>query len=295
MPSDFVPIVEISIGLATGVDRSMLQSMLAKLAADDDQFKSTDGANPDQLIVSGIDEIQLAQKTADLRLALGADITIGRPQVAFRETITCRAEGHYTHKKQSSGAGEFAGVKVVLEPQSPDTGSVCHVDISDTSLSSDYKEGIKAGIETALRHGVVQGFPVIGVAVRLIDGRYHDADSNAVAFAIAATAAVREALAKGSPVVLEPVVKVTIVTPSDCIDRIADDLNLRHGNIVAREERDGRLVLTATAPAMNLFGYMNALRSISNGRATYTIQFDHYAPLPAPDDPPFRPAVGMRA
>ena len=297
MARDFVPIIEIAISLTAGTDRSVLRSTLAKLAADDDQFKFTDGENTDQMVLSGIDEIQLAQKIEDLRLAPGVAITIGPPQIAFRETITCRAEVHYTHKKQSFGAGEFASVKLILEPPSPDIGFACHVDIGGTSsLPSDYNDGIKAGIETALRHGIVQGFPVIGVTVRLIDGRYHDIDSSAVAFAIAAAAAVKEALAAGSPIIIEPVMKVNVLAPRDCIDRIIDDLKVRRGSILAREVRNGGLVLlTATAPAINLFGYMNTLRSISNERATYTVQFDHYAPLPGPEDPPFRPAVGMRA
>jgi elongation factor G len=295
MAGEFIPVIDIVIGLPAEVDRSGLQSTLAKLAADDDQFTVTDGSNPGQTILSGIDEIQLTQKIEDLRLALDVDITIGPPQIAFRETITCRAEVHYTHKKQFFGKGEFSGVGLVLEPPRPDLGFVCHIETSGTSLPREYIDGIRAGIETALHHGVLQGFPVIGVTIRLIDGHYHDADSNVAAFTIAAAAAVREALAKGGPVILEPVMKIDVLTPTDCVDRIIDDLRRRRGSILAREVQDGGLLLSATAPAMNLFGYANTLRSITNGRATYTTQFDHYAPLPGPEDPPFRPTVGMRA
>jgi elongation factor G len=294
MTRDFVPIIEISIGLAPSVDRSVLQSALAKLAADDNQFRFADDVNNDKIILSGIDEVQLAKKIEDLR-ALGVDIAIGRPQIAFRETISCRAEAHYVHKKLlSSGAGEFAGVKLIVEPRL-DIGSACHVDIGGTSLPSEYNDGVEAGIETALRNGVLQGFLVTGVSVRLIDARYHDTDSNAAAFEIAAKAAVREALAAGSPVILEPVVRLSILTPSDCVDRTVADLEGRRGSIQSREVQGSVVVLVAIVAAVNLLGYMNALRSISNRRATYSVKFDHYAPLPGPEDPPFRPAIGMRA
>lgn len=294
MAEEFVPVIEIPVTSAANVDRALLMSALSSLAADDGQFRfALDNRSGDVLLV-GIDEPQLEQKIDALRHVPGAAIRIGAPQIAFRETIMRRAEVAYVHKKQFGGGGEFAKVKLLLEPHGLESGYACQFKASGNVLPDEYISGIKAGVATALSAGIVAGFPVIGVTATVVDGGFHDIDSTAGTFAIAATAAVRDAL-QGNAVILEPVVKAEVVTPEDCVERIVGDLESRLAHILDRGIRDGRSLIVATVRATNLLGYAKALRSISGGRATYGVRFDHYAPVSPPDDPPFRPAVGMRA
>jgi len=223
-------------------------------------------------------------------------VILGAPHVAFRERITQPAEVEYTHKKQSGGSGQFAIVKLHVEPNEPGKGYQFESKIAGGAVPKEYIPGVEKGIESVLSSGVVAGFPVVDVKVELIDVKYHDVDSSALAFEIAARAAFREALQKARSVLLEPIMKVEVVTPEDCIGSVIGDLNLRRGQIQGQDMRGNTTVISAMVPLMNMFGYVNNLRSMSRGRAAFTMQFDHYAPAPLPeDDPPFRPAIGMRA
>jgi elongation factor G len=295
MADEFVPVVEIPVKSAANVDRASLLSVLSNLAADDSQFRFALEDQTGDVLLVGIDELQLDQKIEALRRVRGAAISIDPPQIAFRETMMRRAEVAYTHKKLFGGAGEFAKVRLLLEPANPESGHACQFRTSDTVLPDEYVAGIKAGLEDAFAAGIVAGFPVIGVTATVVDGGFHELDSSAAAFAIAARGAVREALQAGDAVMLEPVMKADIVAPQDCVERIVSDLALRRAFVVSRDTREGHSVIVATVPATNMLGYAGSLRSMSGGRATYSVRFDHYAPVSPPDDPRFRPAAAMRA
>jgi elongation factor G len=295
MADEFVPVIEIPVKSAANIDRASLLSALSRLTADDVQFRFVLNDQTGDVLLAGIDELQLDQKIDALRRVPGAAISIGAPQIAFRETMMRRAEVAYTHKKLFGSAGEFAKVKLALEPAGPESGYACQFKTASAVLPDEYVAGIKAGVETALGAGIVAGFPVIGVAATVVDGGFHELDSSAAAFTIAARGAVREALQAGNAVVLEPVVKVEVVAPEDCVERIIGDLATRRAFVVSRDKREGQSVIVATVPATNMLGYAGSLRSMSGGRATYGVQFDHYAPVSPPDDPRFQPAAAMRA
>jgi elongation factor G len=315
-PKDFVPIIEIPIEPLNSADRSKLLSALSELSAEDPQFRFSvfgqENENPlfrltvsgqetdailgpaNHVVLTGIDERQLDGKINALRSTYGIGFRLGAPQIAYRETIMQRSEIDYTHKKQVSGRGEFARVRIALEPPGPDSGYTCHVGTIGSSLPNEWASGIKKGMETGLLSGLLAGFPLIGVTATLVDSAFHDTDSSFAAFEIAARNAVREGIHKARPVMLEPIMKVEVLTPEDCAGPIADDLRLRRGHPETRANGDAGLAIVAEVPAANMFGYFNSLRAISNGRASHTAHFDHYSPAGPFDDPPFAPAIGMR-
>jgi elongation factor G len=289
-------LVEIAIEPKSKADWEKLGIALVKLAAEDPTFGVSIDHESGQTILKGVNELHLDAKLDVLRRTYNIDARVGAPQVAFRERITQPAEVEYTHKKQSGGSGQFAVVKLRVEPNEPGKGYQFESKIAGGAVPKEYIPGVEKGIESVLSSGVVAGFPVVDVKVELIDGKYHDVDSSALAFEIAARAAFREALQKARSVLLEPIMKVEVVTPEDCISSVIGDLNLRRGQIQGQDMRGNATVIKAMVPLMNMFGYVNNLRSMSRGRAAFTMQFDHYAPAPLPeDDPPFRPAIGMRA
>jgi elongation factor G len=289
-------LVEVAIEAKSKADGEKLGVALAKLAAEDPSFRVTTDQESGQTILKGMGELHLASKIDILRRTYKVDANIGAPQVAFRERITQRVEVEYTYKKVLGPKGDFAGVKFIVEPNEPGKGYAFESKIGDGAMK-EYIPGIEKGLEGVLSAGVVAGFPVMDVKVQLVDAKYHDVDSSPRAFEIASRAAFREALQKGKSVLLEPITKVEVVTPEDCTGSVIGDLNLRRGHILGQDMRGNANVINAMVPLMNMFGYVNNLRSMSQGRATFTMQFDHYAPaLPLPeDDPPFRPAIGMRA
>jgi elongation factor G len=242
-------------------------------------------------------ELHLDIKVDILKRTYKVDANIGAPQVAFRERPTKRVEHNYVHKKQSGGSGQFAAVTIVVEPNEAGKGYEFESKIVGGAVPKEYIPGVEKGLESVLTSGVVAGFPVVDVKVELIDGKYHDVDSSALAFEIASRAAFREALQKAKSVLLEPIMKVEVVTPEDYTGSVIGDLHLRRGQIQSREMRGNTAVINARTPLMDMFGYANALRVMSEGRAAFTMQFDCYAPAPPfpDDDPPFRPAIGMRA
>jgi elongation factor G len=225
-------------------------------------------------------ELHLDIKVDILKRSYKVEANIGAPQVAYREKITRKVTKDYVHKKQTGGSGQFARVKIVAEPLPPGTGFVFENEVVGGTVPKEYVPGVEKGLESVLGSGVLAGFPVVDLKVSLIDGRYHDVDSSALAFEIASRAALREALQKGGPVLLEPIMKVEVVTPEDYTGGVIGDLNSRRGQIQGQDMRGNANVINAMVPLANMFGYVNTLRSMSQGRATFTMQFDHYAEVP---------------
>jgi elongation factor G len=289
-------LIEIAIEPKSKADEESLRLALAELAAEDLTFEVSVDRESGQTILKGVSELQLDAKFDRLKRFYNIDVRGGAPQVAFRERITQTAEVEYTHKKQSGGFGQFAVVKLHVEPNESGKGYQFASKITGDAVPKEYISGVEKGIESVLSSGVVAGFPVVDVKVDLIDGKYHDVDSSELAFEIAARAAFREALHKAKSELLEPIMKVEVMSPEDCIASVISDLNLRRGQIIqGRDMRGNVTVVKAMVPLMNMFGYVNNLRLMTRARATFTMRFDHYAPaLPPKDDPPFRPAIGMR-
>jgi elongation factor G len=290
-------LVEIAIEPKSKADREKLDTTLAKLAAEDPSFRVSTDQESGQTILKGMGELQLDSKVDILRRHYKVDVNIGAPQVAFRECMTQRVEIEYTHKKILGPKGEFAHVKFIVEPNARGKGFEFESKVASSAVPNEYIPGVEKGLKRVLASGVVAGFPVVDVKVQLIDGKYHDVDSSALAFEIASRAAFREALQKGKSELLEPIMKVEVVTPEDHTGSVIGDLNSRRGRILGQDMRGNANVINAMVPLMGIFGYVNALRSMSQGRATFRMQFDHYAPAPPSpgDDPPFRSAIGMRA
>ena len=289
-------LIEIAIEPKSKTDQEKLGIALAKLAAEDPGFEASTDHESGQILLKGTSESLLSAKLDALRGTYGIDPRVGAPQVAFRECITQPAEVEYTYKRQPPVSGRFAAVKLGIEPNEAGKGNQFDSKVSDGAVPEKYIPGVRKGIESVLTSGVVAGFPVVDVRVVLLDGKYHDVDSSVMAFEVAARLAFREALQKAHPVLLEPIVIVEIVAPEDCMSSVISDLNLRRGRIQDQDVRRLGVVIRAIVPLMNMFGYSNDLSSMSQGRGSFTMRLDHYAPAPLPDgDPPFRPAMGMRA
>jgi elongation factor G len=274
------PVIEIAIEPKSKADQEKLGVALAKLAAEDPSFRVSTDQESGQTILKGMGELHLDIKVDILKRTYKVDANIGAPQVAFRERITKTAEVDYTHKKQTGGTGQYARVKFIVEPNEAGKGFEFESKIVGGAVPKEYIPGVEKGLESVLGSGVVAGFPVVDVKVQLIDGAYHEVDSSALAFEIASRAAFREALQKGKSVLLEPIMKVEVVTPEDYTGSVIGDLNSRRGQIQGQDMRGNANVINAMVPLMNMFGYVNTLRSMSQGRATFTMQFDHYAEAP---------------
>ena len=274
------PVIEIAIEPKSKADQEKLGVALAKLAAEDPSFRVSTDQESGQTILKGMGELHLDIKVDILKRTYKVDANIGAPQVAYREKITRRTTVDYTHKKQTGGSGQYARVKIVAEPGAPGSGFEFENEIVGGSVPKEYIPGVEKGLESVLGSGVLAGFPVVDLKVTLIDGAYHDVDSSALAFEIASRAAVREALQKGGPVLLEPIMKVEVVTPEDYTGGVIGDLNSRRGQIQGQDMRGNANVISAMVPLANMFGYVNTLRSMSQGRATFTMQFDHYERVP---------------
>jgi elongation factor G len=215
-----------------------------------------------------------------LKREFKVDANVGAPQVAYRETISRPAEIDYTHRKQTGGAGQFARVKLVMEPGERGSGFVFTNKVVGGAVPKEYVPGVEKGLRSALAGGAIAGFPMVDLSMTLVDGAYHDVDSSVMAFEIAARAAFREAAAKAAPILLEPVMAVEVVTPEEYMGDIIGDLNSRRGHITGMEPRANAQVINAMVPLATMFGYVNTLRSLSQGRAQFTMTFDHYEPVP---------------
>jgi elongation factor G len=225
-------------------------------------------------------ELHLDIKVDILRRTHKVEVNVGAPQVAYREKVTQRVEIDYTHKKQSGGSGQFARVKIVAEPNEVGKGFSFENKVVGGSVPKEFVPGVAKGLESVLGAGVLAGFPIVDLKVALVDGASHDVDSSALAFEIASRAALREALRKGGSVLLEPIMKVEVVTPEEYTGSVIGDINSRRGQILGQDMRGNAVVINAMVPLANMFGYVNQLRSFSQGRASYTMTFDHYAEVP---------------
>jgi len=274
------PVIEIAIEPKSKADQEKLGVALAKLAAEDPSFRVSTDQESGQTILKGMGELHLDIKVDILKRTYKVDANIGAPQVAYREKITKPVTVDYQHKKQTGGTGQFAQVKIVVEPLPPGTGFVFENKIVGGAVPKEYIPGVEKGLQSVLGAGILAGFPVVDLKVSLVDGRYHDVDSSALAFEIASRAALREALQKGGSVLLEPIMKVEVVTPEDYTGSVIGDLNSRRGQIHGQDMRGNANVVNAMVPLANMFGYVSNLRSMSQGRATFTMQFDHYEQVP---------------
>jgi len=274
------PVIEIAIEPKTKADQENMSKALVRLAQEDPSFRVTTDAESGQTILKGMGELHLEIKVDILKRTYKVDANIGAPQVAYRETISRQADVDYTHKKQTGGSGQYARVKMHFEPLQPGTGFEFENDVVGGTVPKEYVPGVEKGVRGSLENGVLAGFPVIDLKVTLTDGAYHEVDSSALAFEIAARAAMKEGLAKAAPKLLEPVMRVEVVTPRDYMGDVIGDLNSRRGRITGQDQRGNAEVINAMVPLANMFGYVNNLRSMSQGRAQYTMHFDHYEQVP---------------
>jgi elongation factor G len=274
------PVIEIAIEPKSKADQEKLGIALSKLAAEDPSFRVSTDQESGQTILKGMGELHLDIKVDILKRTYKVDANIGAPQVAYRERLTKRVEIDYTHKKQTGGTGQFARVIIIFEPNEAGAGNVFESKIVGGSVPKEYIPGVEKGINSVMGSGILAGFPVVDVKATLIDGGFHDVDSSVLAFEIASRAAFREALQKGASVLLEPIMKVEVVTPEDYTGSVIGDLNSRRGQIQGQDMRGNAVVIDAMVPLANMFGYVNQLRSFSQGRANYTMQFDHYDQVP---------------
>jgi elongation factor G len=274
------PVIEIAVEPKSKADQEKLGVALAKLASEDPSFTVSTDHESGQTILKGMGELHLDIKIDILKRTYKVEANIGAPQVAYRESLGKRAEIDYTHKKQTGGTGQFARIKLVFEPGEPGSGFVFESSVVGGSVPKEYIPGVVKGLESAKENGLLAGFPVIDVKASLIDGAYHDVDSSVLAFEIAARAAFKELREKGAPKLLEPIMAVEVVTPEEYLGSVIGDLNGRRGMIQGQDMRGNATVVNAFVPLANMFGYVNTLRGMSQGRAAFTMQYDHYDPVP---------------
>ena len=273
------PVIEIAVEPKSKNDQEKMSAGLQRLAAEDPSFQVSSDPESGQTIMRGMGELHLDILVDRLKREFKVEANIGAPQVAYRETITREAEIDYTHKKQSGGSGQFARVKMIFRPLE-EGGYNFTNSVVGGSVPKEYVPGVEKGLQQAKETGSIAGFPVIDFEVELIDGASHDVDSSVLAFEIAARAAFREAMQKASPKLLEPVMKVEVLTPEEYMGDIIGDLNSRRGNVGGMDQRGNARAIDAMVPLANMFGYINTLRSMSQGRAQYSMQFDHYEQVP---------------
>ena len=274
------PVIEIAIEPKTKADQEKMGVALHRLAAEDPSFRVKQDEESGQTIIAGMGELHLDIIVDRMKREFKVEANVGAPQVAYRETITRAAEIDYTHKKQSGGSGQFARIKIIFEPGEAGSGYVFESKIVGGNVPKEYIPGVEKGVGSVMSSGPVAGFPMLDIKATLIDGAYHDVDSSVLAFEIAARAAFREGAEKAGAVLLEPIMAVEVVTPEDYMGDIIGDLNSRRGQITGSESRGIATVVSAMVPLANMFGYVNNLRSMSQGRAQYTMQFDHYEQVP---------------
>ena len=274
------PVIEIAVEPKSKADQEKMGLALQRLAAEDPSFRVETDLESGQTIMKGMGELHLDILVDRMRREFKVEANIGAPQVAYRETISQPAEIDYTHKKQTGGTGQFARVKLVFEPGEPGTDFVFESAIVGGAVPKEYIPGVEKGIKSVMDSGPLAGFPVIDFKVALVDGAFHDVDSSVLAFEIASRAAMREGLKKAGAKLLEPIMKVEVVTPEEYTGSIIGDLTSRRGMVRGQDSRGNANVIDAMVPLANMFGYINNLRSMSSGRAVFTMQFDHYDAVP---------------
>jgi elongation factor G len=274
------PVIEVAVEPKTKADQEKMGVALNRLAQEDPSFRVTSDFESGQTVIKGMGELHLDIIVDRMKREFKVDANVGAPQVAYRETITRLAEVDYTHKKQTGGSGQFARVKMTFEPSEPGEGVVFESTVVGGNVPKEYIPGVEKGIMSAVETGVIVGFPMIDIKVTLTDGASHDVDSSVMAFEIAARAAFREGVEKAAPRLLEPMMRVEVVTPEEYLGDIIGDLNSRRGNVSGMDQRANARVVNAMVPLANMFGYVNTLRSMSQGRAQFTMFFDHYEQVP---------------
>jgi elongation factor G len=274
------PVIEVAVEPKTKGDQEKMGAALNRLAQEDPSFRVSVDHESGQTIIKGMGELHLDIIVDRMRREFKVEANVGAPQVAYRETITKTVEYDYTHKKQTGGAGQYARVKIRFEPQPPGVGYEFENAVVGGSVPREYVPGVVKGLESVKDTGIIAGFPVIDFKATLIDGASHDVDSNVMTFEIAARACFREAMPKAGPKLLEPIMKVEVVTPEEYMGDIIGDLNSRRGQVGGMDSRGNARVIDAMVPLANMFGYVNNLRSLSQGRSQYTMHFDHYEEVP---------------
>ncbi len=275
------PVIEVAVEPKTKADYEKMGQALGRLAQEDPSFRVTSDEESGQTIIKGMGELHLEILVDRMKREFKVEADVGAPQVAYRETITKAVEVDYTHKKQSGGAGQFARVKMKFKPLERNTGVKFLNTVVGGNIPKEYIPGVEKGINFAAQNGVIAGYNVIDFEAEVHDGAYHDVDSSVLAFEIASRAAFREAVGKAGPKLLEPMMKVEVVTPEDYMGDIIGDLNSRRGQIEKMEDRGNAKVVSSVVPLANMFGYVNNLRSMSQGRASYTMLFSHYDVVPS--------------
>jgi len=274
------PVISVAIEPKTKGDQEKMGAALARLAQEDPSFRVSVDEESGQTILRGMGELHLDIKVDILRRTYKVDCNIGAPEVAYRETLTKAVEIDYTHKKQTGGSGQFARVKIAFEPLAAGSGFIFENDVVGGSVPKEYVPGVEKGLNASKDSGVLAGFPLIDFKATLVDGAYHEVDSNVLTFEIASRAAFRELKERKAVKLLEPMMKVEVVTPEDFMGGVIGDLNSRRGQVQGTDQRGNAQVITAMVPLANMFGYVNTLRSMSQGRASYSMTFDHYEDVP---------------
>ena len=274
------PVIEVAVEPKTKGDQEKMGTALARLAAEDPSFRVSSDPESGQTIIKGMGELHLEIIVDRMKREFKVEANVGAPQVAYRETISRVAEVDYTHRKQSGGSGQYARVKIRFEPLPPGSGYQFENDVVGGNVPREFVPGVQKGLNNAIESGILAGFPVTDLKCTLYDGAYHDVDSSALAFEIASRAAFREGMQKAGPKLLEPVMRVEAVTPDEYMGDIIGDLNSRRGQVTGMDQRGNARIVNAQVPLANMFGYVNTLRSMSQGRAQFTMHFDHYAEVP---------------
>jgi elongation factor G len=290
-------LIEVLIAAKSSGDQTRLLEMFAELAPDGHRLSVKLQNEAKHFLLLGDSEEELATVIWLVKQATTVEFDVGPPQVAYRETLSKPVTVKYTHKKQTGGSGQFAEVTIDFEPLQPGEGFVFENEVVGGAIPKEFIPAVEKGLKAQKESGLLAGFPVIDFKAKLTDGKYHEVDSNALTFDIAARAAFRELAARGAVKLLEPIMKVEVVTPEEFLGGVIGDLNSRRGQVQGTDSRGNAQVVTAMVPLANMFGYINTLRSMSQGRAQYSMEFHHYEEvrLPDDDDPTFRPAMGMRA
>jgi elongation factor G len=274
------PVIEVAVEPKSKADQEKMGVALNRLAQEDPSFRVSSDQESGQTIIKGMGELHLEIIVDRMRREFKVEANVGQPQVAYRESITKKIEWDYTHKKQTGGSGQYAKVKIRFEPGEPGSGFVFENDVVGGAVPKEFIPGVEKGLTNAKETGVIAGFPVIDLKCTLIDGSYHDVDSNVMTFDIASRACFREAIPKAGPRLLEPMMKVEVVTPQDYMGDVIGDLNSRRGQVQGMDSRGNASVISAMVPLANMFGYVSTLRSMTQGRAQYTMHFDHYEQVP---------------
>ncbi len=274
------PVIEVAVEPKSKADQEKLGVALNRLAQEDPSFRVSVDHESGQTIIKGMGELHLDIIVDRMRREFNVEANVGAPQVAYRETVSKPTRVDYTHKKQTGGSGQFARVKIDIEPNEQGKGFEFENKVVGGNVPKEYIPGVRKGVQSVIDSGVLAGFPILDVKVTLTDGAHHDVDSSVMAFEIAGRAAFREGALKASPKLLEPMMRVEVVTPEDYVGGIIGDLTSRRGQVRGQETRGNAAVINAMVPLANMFGYVNTLRSMSQGRAQFTMQFDHYAQVP---------------